>query len=429
MPNTTRTNRAVPGDVTTNGFAPFENDLRAAVQGVRGALAEMVAAVDVDATRPQQMARDVGLDKSLSWKLSRILSDDDAVATAMHLPGKAGIRIVLKSFEKAGASTASLDALRAAVAAFDRVIETHCGDRETLDLMLGHLRRDGNGQHDETQRKKSFQGNSAIWGVQARVHLAAHLVAPNAGDPEMIDYAIVSGLVDFRRLRNDVPWAVASVRSYSDDGSPLPPEDFEPLDPSVAANEAPLLREFSTQPAPRFRITAGTAGTTRYEIAEGPVGKSGAITCLTGWASRHSHPRHRTEHDTFGEHLVNLITPAELLIFDLFVHRALEFNLPPQVMLYSQLPGGPVYPNTGREQGLLPLRETMIDLGAGRPDVITPEIPRYHALAEMAMRRLGGSPDDYQGYRLKMRYPPIPTLALYRHVLPEPRSGKRRSRA
>lgn len=417
MPNSHLTNPPA------NGFAPFEEDLRAAVQGVRGALAEIVAAADVDATKPQQMARDVGLDKSLSWKLSRILNEEDAVATALHLPGKAGLRIVLRSFEKAGASEQSLNALRNAVSDFDRMIEVHCGDRETLELMLGHLRRDGQAQHDEALRKKSFQGNSAIWGVQARVHIAAQFAAPSASDPDVLDFATVSGLVDFRRLRSEVPWAVASVRQYSDDGTVKPVDQWEPIDQSMGSGEVPLLREFSTHPPPNVRVAPGLPGITRYEIVEGPVGNTGVTTCLTGWIDREVAVRHRTESDRFGEHVVSINTPAELLIFDLFVHRDIGFNMPPQLLLYSQLPGGPLYPKGGRDRGILPLREEIIRLGEGPPDMVTPEIPRYHVIMEQAMRRLRDDPSKYMGFRLKLRYPPIPTMAVYRHTLPEPRSA------
>jgi hypothetical protein len=172
-------------------------------------------------------------------------------------------------------------------------------------------------------------------------------------------------------------------------------------------------------------VTQGVPGITRYEITEGAVGNTGIITCMTGWMGRAAVIRHRTAEDTLGEHMCNINTPTELLIFDLFVHRGLDFDAP-KLFLYSQLPGGPLYPRGGRDVGLLPLREGIIDLGAGPPDVVTPELPRYRAITELAMRRLCGTPADYQGYRLKLRYPPIPTIAVYRHMLPEPRTGKRR---
>jgi hypothetical protein len=402
----------------------FDAHLHVALRGVRSALAEISAAVGADTTRPQNFARHLSLDKSLAWHLSKIITEKDAMSAVGHVPGRAGNRIVIKAFEKAGASEESLSNLRGALAEFDRMVEVHCGDRDTLQMMLGGANSES-AARDEIHRKRLFQGASAIWGVQARIHLAAHVVAPNADDSESLDFAIVNGLVDFKRLRPSVPWAVSSLRQYSDDGSPLPVGTFEPLDETVAHDAAPLLREFCSQPLPPVRITPGGPNLTRFEIGEGPVGATGTLTCLTGWMWRKIAARYRTEHDQFGEHQVRLNTPAEMLIFDLYIHRGLEFNLPPQLQLYSQLPGGPLHPDGGQDAGLLRLRENIIDLGSGPPDMITPELPRHSAIAELAMRRLGTSPRDYQGYRLQMRYPPIPTMALYRHTLPERRKSRK----
>lgn len=398
------------------GGLAFEDHLRTAVHGVRGALAEIMAGIEVDATKPQQMSRQVGLDKSLSWKLARILGEDDAYATAVHLPGKAGLRIVLRSFEKAGASEASLTSLRRAIAEFDRMVDTHCGDRETLEMMLGHLRRDGQAQHDESHRKKSFQGNSAIWGMQARLQIAAHFVAPGANDS--VDLAIVSGLVDLRRLRSDVPWAVASVRQFTGEGVPLPQEVFQAIDPNVGPGEVPLMREFCSASLPPLRIAPGQPGVTRYEIGEGPVGNTAAMTCITGWMNRAVAPRFKTEEDQYGEFMTTVTTPAELLIVDLYLHRACELAAP-DLALYSMLPGGPQYPQGGREHARLPLREGMIDLGAAPPDLIVPEMPRYRQIVESVFERLGHNANEFAGYRLRMRYPPIPTLPVFRSALPE----------
>ena len=54
---------------------------------------------------------------------------------------------------------------------------------------------------------------------------AARLLPPRVfHDPEILDFATVTGLADLRRLRSDVPWAVASVRQYNDDGTPPEPD-------------------------------------------------------------------------------------------------------------------------------------------------------------------------------------------------------------
>ena len=93
--------------------------------------------------------------------------------------------------------------------------------------------------------------------------------------------------------------------------------------------------------------------------------------------------------------------------------------MPPTLHLYSNLPGGPIYPSGGRERGQLPLNETITNLGASPPDVVTPEVPRYRQMVGMVMERLGANLDDFEAYRLKLKYPPMPTVMVFRHELRE----------
>lgn len=398
---------------------PFEEHLRTALRWFRSALADITAEVGADATRPQQLARQLGLDKSLAWHLTSILSVDDLPAIVGHLPGKAGLRIAVSRFEDAGASADTLESLQRSIDEIERVISTHCGDRGTLEMMVGHFRgENGHAAQEEAHRKRLFQGASAIWGVQARMQLAAHFIAPSREDPEMLDSALISGLIGFRRLRPDVPWAVASVRRFADDGARARPIAIEPVDPGVGADDAPLLAEFCSKPLPALQISPGPAGVTRYEIVEGPVGNTAACTAVAGWIWRSDVSPWRSPTDQYGEHIAYLYTPAKLLVLDLFVHKDVPFNQP-QPLLYSQLPGGPTYPSGGRDRGKLPLRQGLIDLGASPPDATTPEFPRHQKLVEQVCERLGWSSNEFTGYRLRLPYPPIPALATLRHELPE----------
>ncbi len=231
--------------------------------------------------------------------------------------------------------------------------------------------------------------------MQVRAQVSSHFVTPASSGNGQLDLTVVSALFDFRRLRQDVPWAVASAQSYGDDGSPLPVPMYEPIDPTVAPGEAPLMREFCSDPPPTLRIAPGERGVTRYEIIEGPVGKTAALTCVTGWMSRGTVTAWRTEHDRYGEHSASLTTPAELIILDLFVHRDAGLRMPPTPHLYSLLPGGPVYPSCGHDRGQLPLREPLIHLGACPPDLVTPEVRRYRQLVQAVADRLKCTLKDF----------------------------------
>lgn len=407
-------------DLTTESgeSPPFEEHVRTVVQRLRTALAELLANVGADPTRSQDVARKLRLNRNLTWKISKIIRENDPAAAIPLVPGKEGLRIFLTKLQTAGATTEAIAAAEAAIAEFDRLVEVHSGDRETLELMLWNLSGEGDVQRIEAIRKQSFLGNSAIWGVQARAQLCINVIAPS-DSPEWNDLAWVSGLVDFRRLRSDVAWPIASTRKTDDSGHVLPVGDIKPLDPTFAGDhQAPLLGDFCSQPLPALRLETGTDGLLRYYVVEGPIGNTAAATCIIGIVGRRFVRRFRTAGDTIGEHIARLYTPTTLLIHDFFVHRDLHHAMSPGVFLYSQLPTGPPYPAGGRDQGLLPFHESMQELGKP-PDVVTPELPTYGRMIEWILGQAGWDGRDFYGFRLRMRFPPTPTLAVFRYPLPE----------
>ena len=398
----------------------FENHVKLVIQRIRDAMAEMFVSVGADPLNPQDVARRFGLNRNLTWKISKVIRENDPSVSIPNMPGRSGLDIFIKRFEKAGASAESVASVQTALTEFDQMVNVHSGDRETLEMMLGGLTRSGDDQQQlfEMQRKLSFRGNSATWGVQARVQIAAHFIAPSE-EPEMLDVAIVSGLVDFRRLRRDVPWAIASLRAINDDGSLKSPETIEALDPNFSGPNTPaLMGKFCSQPIPELRVAPGSGGVKRFELAEGPVGNTAVVTCVTGWCHRRTVSRYRTDANSLGELFVSLSTPVGLLIHDMFVHRDLTEAMTPTLSLYGQLPGGPIYPLAGRERGLLPAPEGIIHLGGEPPNVVTPEVPRYRHLVRAVFDRLGRKAEHFHGFRFKMRYPPIPALGVFRYELP-----------
>lgn len=402
----------------TEQAPPFDIHVRHVAHRVRASLAETLSQLGIDPTKPQVMSRQLGLDKSLAWKTSRLVSDDDPFAAMPRLPGRSGQKILIKALEQAGASTDALKSVQDSMDEFERLVEIHAGDRETLEVMVSSLSPQGAPERDETSRKLAFQGNSAIFGVQARVQTTAHIVVPSQ-TPDYIDLGIINGLVDLRRLRSDTPWAVAILRSYTDQGVEKEYGGVTALDGSHVKDDGlPLLSAFSSPHLPQMLASRTTDGGIRYELPPGPVGNTGACTCITGWISRAAGYLKRTPDDQFGEHAVHWNTPAELAVFDLFLHKSLTFAHKPKAILYSQLPGGAIYPRDGHGRGVLPLSDGMIELGSP-PELMTPELPRYRAMIEAGCKSLGHSSGDFLGFRIRMRYPPIPTMAVLRYSLPE----------
>jgi hypothetical protein len=214
----------------------------------------------------------------------------------------------------------------------------------------------------------AYQGCSAIWGVRARVHTSLHFVAPNRESDRLLDLGVIAGFCDFRRLRSDVAWAVARRATLTTSGVPQSMGSIVPMAPDLAPADSPILKQFSSTPLPDLRQTQGQGNMTRFELTEGPIGNTAAATCILGWVARGISSRYATDDDIYGEHVVRLSTPVEVLYHDLYVHRDLAFAMKPEIFIYSDLPGGPTFPYDGLERGKLPVMEDVIYLGEGPPN-------------------------------------------------------------
>jgi hypothetical protein len=165
-----------------------------------------------------------------------------------------------------------------------------------------------------------------------------------------------------------------------------------------------------------MRAVQAANNTTRFEFTEGPIGNTASATCAVGWLMMSTASRYRTPEDQYGECTCNANTPVETLYHDVYVHRDLNFPLP-KLLLYSRMPGGPTYPYDGRH-GQLPVTEDITDLGSP-PDTMVPGLPRYGRMVSYATERLGWPLRDFRGFRLRLRYPPVPSMVLFRFDLPE----------
>jgi hypothetical protein len=161
---------------------------------------------------------------------------------------------------------------------------------------------------------------------------------------------------------------------------------------------------------------------TRWELQAGPVGHSFATTVVFGEIYRSLASPYRDDRNRYAQHLMRHFTPSEVLHADVFVHRDLPFAMPPEAILYGRLLDFVDHAMDVRERDRLPLPEAAEPLPTrpdGSPDASCPEHARQQELTDLVMRRLGWSPSDFRGYRLTMRYPPIPTALLLRYPLLE----------
>ncbi|MCP3903080.1 MAG: hypothetical protein GY715_05530, partial [Planctomycetes bacterium] len=383
----------------TSGGEPFYEHLRSSLQALRAALIELLATVDADPTKPQDLSRRFGLNKNLTWKISKIAGGPDLYASVPHIPGPAGLGIFFRALADAGAPAPLLDAGRRAAAEFDRVVKVHTGDRATLEIMVSdRMPSSVRIEQDEQSRRRAFQANSGIWGVRARTQLSLCMLAPNADDPEMADLVQVNGLDQFHRLRPEARWLLFRRERWSDDGPHPAPESVESLDPDYPVKGGvPLLGDFCSKPIPEIDLIVGE-GEEQYELPAGPVGNTAALTCIFGHVTRRVGPAFAEGNGEHSELGCNLITPAEHLVLDMLVHRDFEWAMRPDLLVYGRLDGGAMHALARRQRNVLPVADGLHDLGWGVSAVATSTLPFYSKLVRYVFDSVDWNPDDFRTF-------------------------------
>jgi hypothetical protein len=397
----------------------FEEDCRQVVLRLRGALTEALASLQLDPARPQEMARSLGLHRNLSWKVSKIVAGSEPFGMVAHVPGRGGMQIIVRALGRGGVAEEHLERIRTAMDAFERLVTVHAGDRSTLELVAGSLASGAPQRETMLQaRRLAFRGNSAIWGVQARVNLAIHILAPAAADPRRVDLVQVNGLIDFRGLRPDVVWPLFRRAAWSE-GRPAHAIDGEPLVPSRSASGVPLLDAFCSSDLPQLEVVRGAHETT-YWLPAREVGRTGELSCIYGSVVRSIGSQYAVGDDRRCDLETNLVTPVELLHTDLLVHESMAWAQSPRADVYSLLERQASMDGNGRTRLRLPTDADLVELGLGLGTMATPHVPRYRELLAQAFAGVGWDPSAFRGFRHVLPYPPVPArAALSMDLLPE----------
>ena len=408
---------AVPASSATHDFAA---DCRSAARALRDSLRSLYASVGADPMRPQEVSRRFKLNKNLTWKIAKVLQTHDPLEAVPLVPGGEGLGILLAAMEAAGAAAPALADVRARMADFDRMIETHVGDRGTLELLMDGITRTG--KPLELSRKLAFRGNSGVWGIQARVRSMTQFLAPNARNPAMLDFAIVAGWHDIRRLRSAQGWPVFRFLKQGREGTELTaPRVIEPVEPPAAPDDPSLMmRSFCSPPDAAVR-TVRTESSVQHELADGPIGQRGAMTLVFGLIERAAHSRYAEQPDgetEWGEMSALVTMPAEHLMIDLLVHRDLMDGFEPEAVVYGRPFGTLPLDHASREHYRLPIEGTLDRLDPAGGGMASDLVPDEDRIVRTTVARAGWRLEDFTAFRVQVQYPPMPSTVMVRYALP-----------
>jgi hypothetical protein len=406
---------------------PFQDHLKQSLQALRGALTELFARAGVDPSRPPELAQRLGLSRTLAWRASKVAQARDVTGCVQYVPRRAGMQTLLRALEKHGAGEDALERGRQSFEAFEEMVRTHGGDRETLELLAETL-LPGNPRADllEQNRKLAFQGNSGTLGVQAGCRMSTYALVPSREKEGFVDLVQLVGMLQFRRLRPDVRWTFFRISGWSSSNRMSGQGRTEPLaEESPEAPGVPLVPEFSSSPLPALeQVVEDEAGdVVNYELPEGPIGNSAAIDCFYGTLQNqagYAWSEVEEGEEDICELGTRLITPVERVQMDVLVHEDLGWGTPrPSMQSLLGVEGHPTARLRGRTP--LPFAETVHELGVGLDTMSTPHYPRYRELLDWALSTAGFEHGRLRGYRLSVAFPPIPSVAVLTFDLPRSR--------
>lgn len=396
----------------------FQSDTIDAVRLVRDVFARIIERKCPGPKVVTTVSKVFGVHRKLAWQVIKVAYEDDPFVAALHMPTGRSVEAWLEAARAADVPPELIEIARRASARFETLAAAHAASRDELEMLLESCGPGQDPDAAERWRERSYAGNSAVWGARCKVLLALMVQAPSTDKPGYFHTALVRGLIGFRQTRPGVRWLVNQSVVADDQARTDAPLTRVPLDPEAARahHGAPVLPRFCSSPVPELARRTDAAGMVHDEFVSGPVGLVGERTLMTGEVLRNLAPVHATPKDKVAHFGSAVRTPAELLHFDLFVHAGLFGEVERELRVFSDLAS----PVAFDDADALPVAEKISRLGRGVSLAQTPDIPGYADLAMWVFERLGvKNPDEYELYRVRMRYPPMPVSVMVRHELKE----------
>ncbi|MDX9910251.1 MAG: hypothetical protein RBS39_00320 [Phycisphaerales bacterium] len=365
-------------------------------------LGHVIAGIPGAPSRPQQLAKQLTLNKDLASRLVRALRTSDPVQALQVMPGPGPLRRVLSSASGAGVPSQVIDRAATAVAAFDDLIRSEFGARADFDAAISFAHPEARERHESTAKQAAYRGAAGIRGVSVDLMLVTFFVHPSRDDAERLDTAVVNSYLGLRRTR---PGAHFEFATYLFD-LPLYGQDALPRHEAEELGRSSILRRFCSPQDPPLTVSRD-GDKIRYVLTDTGIGQSSAIDIVTHELYPKNHPRaYREGIKPTRWFFATADQPAVVMVFDVFMHRDAWPGIDPSLVIYDTVVKGVADPTDRTRDGdRLDLCEGIEPLGNTAYAARLPEAPKYRDMLEHVCGLHGWDPRAFRGYRTRINYP------------------------
>lgn len=326
----------------------------------------------------------------------------------MNSPGVEGLGLLAGALRERLDNPAISDRVEAAAREFVRLIHRLGPSHARLQARLRasameHHELDRAQDYFDALRRGAFKTNRELCGTEVRFHGLIALCRPSPDEPGKIEAAGATALLGCRSRRGGLPLVVTA--SYTGPEH-YPPDAFggavrtsEESQPWVPAGT--LLESFSTTPLPI--VTARGPKKAVTNVIDTAPGSRWPVDVVIGRRFPPV-PTSRGGREPFFNTLARVRTPAQRLVFDLYVHPSMVTPLGPTLAAYYWSPAisGDPGKDWAEQQPGTPRLQL---LGRGLSRASHPAWPRHGELALHVFQTLGSAPDEFVGFRADIPYP------------------------
>lgn len=410
-----QTGSPIPSSNSVTTANRFETDTIAAVSFARDAYARIIEEKCPGSKAVTAVCDAFGIHRKLAWQLIKVAYAEDPFIAAKHMPTSKSAKVWIKAAQKSGIHKELVDLIRDADTRFQTLIDTHATSKSEFEILIESCSQSHDAQSEERWRQLAYEGNSFTFGARCKVLLAMCVLMPSDDREDFFHSVQIRGLMGFRQTRPDVRWVINQSVAVDDDAKHESAMQRVAIDPdeALAHNGVPVLREFCSDPMPALMRSKTHDGMMQDEFLSSHVGLMGERTLVTGEVLRNIAPTHAMPNDKVAHFGSIVRTPSEMLHFDLFVKAGLFGKVERELRVFSDIASSIAF----ADSDALNVSDQITKLGRGVSLAQAPDLPGYQSLARDVFGRLGIDPNEYELFRIRMPYPPIPTTVMFKHEL------------